>query len=87
MRLHAVARHFLDRAGERRLQPLLRADLALKAKHVRILPGAHFADQPHRRLDVLRVGIALFDQRHRQSVRAEDQVHFLADSEAAAERR
>ena len=65
--------HLFDGAGERRLEPLLRPYFALKAENVRVFPSAHLAHHPHRLLNMLGIGIALFDQRHRKAVGAKHQ--------------
>ena len=80
---HAFARQPFDRSGERRLQPLLRADLALEAERVRILPRAKLAEELYGGRNMLRVGIALFDERNRQAVRAENEMHVVGARQLA----
>lgn len=70
----AVASHFFDGAGERRLKPFLRAHFALEAEDVGIGPGAGLADEVDCGGDVLRIRVALLYQRHGEAVGAEDEM-------------
>src|SRR6266481_4706905 len=73
----------LYRLRKRRFQPLIRPDPALVAKQMnfrpaRIPPRAQLANQPHCLFDLLRIGVALFYQAHRQPMRAEDEMNARA---------
>src|SRR3954451_8253446 len=50
----------------------------MRARPAWTLPCTAFAHQPYSLLDLPRIRIALFDQAHRQSMRAEDQVNARA---------
>src|SRR5580704_1867519 len=80
--------HFLDApgakpfdgSGKRWLEPLGRSNPALVAQQVRFRPAGKllsslFRDQADRGFDLMRIGIPLLDQAHRQAMRAENQVN------------
>ena len=77
---HAFVPQLLNRHRQRRLQPFVRPDPALVAQQMNLRPAvvllrAQLAHQPHRFFDLFRIRIAFFDQAHRQSVRAENQMN------------
>src|SRR6266446_2236053 len=78
--LDAFVSQPFDRLRQRGLKPLCRTDAALIAKHARLRPArkllcAQFAHETYRLLDLLWIGVALFDQAHRQTMRAEHQMN------------
>src|ERR1700692_2876846 len=78
--LHTFVGKALNGGRQWRLEPLGWANAALIAEDVRTRPvwkllGTSFTGQTHGCFYLARVGIALFDQAHRQSVSAENQVN------------
>ncbi len=60
---------------QRRLQPPARAHFALIAQAMIVRPSSLLHHQGHGFFNLLLIGVALFDHRHRYAVRAEDQRH------------